>query len=340
MDFANEYYVRLYTRDTTTWKRLLFNGQTVLMHVLRKLDMAGVLELEDMEPWEAAVLHCNIPEDIARDGMARCLSLGVLVHNGRYLVAPKYREANEANKSDRQRQSELRARRRAMAMDTAANVTKRDTDEHVTKRDSSVTDGHVCSSQPVTTPSRSATKHHTRSHAVTLTSSSSNSDTNSDAVASSDSGSVTTDPPPPIESRKVTPEIASREWHRIGQPVWNGEGVLNDPTSHHRESYEVITASCNATSEPIATLAALLEYFWLAPHGPIASGRISHPSPTLLAKRISRDLAEALAWKRGEVPKPRRNGKSHTDADTSDRADRKPIAPWPTVKPEPSEVPQ
>jgi hypothetical protein len=126
VDFTNEYYIRIYVRDTTTWKRLGWNGQNVLMQVLRKMDMAGVLDIEDMEPWEAAVLHCNAPEDAARDGMERCLRFGCLVHNRSQLVAPKYREANESRKSDAQRQREHRARKAVDVCD--GSVTKRDSD--------------------------------------------------------------------------------------------------------------------------------------------------------------------------------------------------------------------
>lgn len=136
MDFTNEYYVRIYVRDTTTWKRLGWDGQAVLMQVLRKMDMAGILDIEDLEPWEAVVLHCGAPEDVSRKGIEACLRLGCLSHNGSQLVAPKYREANESQKSDAQRQREHRARE---ARDRASrNVTG----GHEPKQN--VTSGHEC----------------------------------------------------------------------------------------------------------------------------------------------------------------------------------------------------
>lgn len=131
MDFANEHYIRVYTRDTTTWQRLGWDGQCVLVQLLRKMDAAGVLDIEDVEPWEAAVIHCRAPEDVARRGMARCLELGVLVHNRGSLVAPKYVEANTASKSDKQRQRESRTQRRAVALS-----------RNVTTATGTVTNGH------------------------------------------------------------------------------------------------------------------------------------------------------------------------------------------------------
>ncbi len=180
MDFANEHYIRLYTRNTTTWIRLGWDGQNVLTQVLRRVDLSGVLDIEDLEPWEAAVIHCNAPEDVAKRGMTRCLELGCLVHNGRYLVAPKYRDANEANKSDKQRQLESRHRRRASAMVTGSHEPSRAvTPRHklsqnvtvggdVTPRDDG-SQNVTGESRAVTEPSHAVTSGHTRSQTVTHT---------------------------------------------------------------------------------------------------------------------------------------------------------------------------
>lgn len=134
MDWANEQYVRLYVRNTTTWRRLGFEGQTMLMHLLRVLDRSGVLDIEDMSPAEAAALHTGAPADFAEVGMSRLLSFGTFVHDGQRLVMPRFIEAQEATKSDKQRQKESRERRA---------VTKRD------DRSQNVTESHV-QSQPVT----------------------------------------------------------------------------------------------------------------------------------------------------------------------------------------------
>ncbi len=143
MDFSNESYVRIYTRDTTTWLRLGWDGQGVLTQILRKLDMSGVLDIADMEPWEAAVVHCRAPEAAARAGMEACLSLGVLEHNGTCLVAPKFREAQEATKSDKLRQRESRERRQLDALKKSQEVTKDNTrvSQEVTEGNAGSRDG-------------------------------------------------------------------------------------------------------------------------------------------------------------------------------------------------------
>lgn len=145
MDFGNERYVRLYVRDTTTWKRLGFEGQTVLALMLRKADRAGVIDIDpDIEPWEAAVIHIGAPEDFAKVGMTRCLERGCIVHDGDRLVFPKYIEANETPMSDAQRARESRAKRAELSRNVTAP------------------------SQNVMQPSHAVTPSHTASHGVTL----------------------------------------------------------------------------------------------------------------------------------------------------------------------------
>jgi hypothetical protein len=163
MDWSNEHYVRIYTRDTTTWRLLGWDGQSVLMQVLRRLDQSGVLEIDDVAPWEAVMIHCGAPEEVARAGMRSCLDRGVLLHNGRFLIAPKFQEAQEASKSDKQRQKESRDRRRTTALLTP--------DPPVTKRDKESQNG-TPSSRNGTQTSQPVTSGHTPSQAVTLCSSS------------------------------------------------------------------------------------------------------------------------------------------------------------------------
>lgn len=155
MDFANERYVRLYVRDTITWKRLGWDGQNVLTQLLRKADRSGVIDLGGVEPWEVPVVLCGAPEDQARRGMARILELECAVQDGDRLVFPRYIEANECAQSDAQRQRESRAKRGAISnYPPPKPVTKRDdrqsqnvTECHELSQD--VTDGHNLSLRAV-----------------------------------------------------------------------------------------------------------------------------------------------------------------------------------------------
>ena len=147
MDWSDEPYVRLYTRDTTNWRRFGWEGQAVLSLLLRKVDRAGVLDLSELEPWEAVALAIGMPEEIVQTGVARLLKLGTLAVRGDQLVIPNHLAAQTSTKSDKLRQKESRERR---AMGSDAPVTKRD-DE----------------SRAVTAPSRELEPGHAPSHPVT-----------------------------------------------------------------------------------------------------------------------------------------------------------------------------
>lgn len=155
MDFANEEYRRLYVRDTITWKRLGWEGQCVLVQILRKMDRAGVLDLGGLPPADAVALAVGTEISNIETGLGRILHLEVLKHAGDSLVWPKFVEAQTVSKTDKQRQRESRDRRRSTSLDEPAAVTKRDDSES-----RNVTDCH--------SSSQSVTRGHSRSQAVTL----------------------------------------------------------------------------------------------------------------------------------------------------------------------------
>jgi hypothetical protein len=143
MDWSNERYVRLYTRDTRTWLKLKWEGQSLLALLIRKMDRSGILD--DMEePIEDISLVTGFPEEHTKVGLERLIKYGVVhINTDNTLVMPNYIDAQESSKTDKQRQRESRERRKARAQ----SVTKRD--DLVTKCDGNVTSGHNLS-QPVT----------------------------------------------------------------------------------------------------------------------------------------------------------------------------------------------
>ena len=45
MNWEDERYVRLYVRDTGDWCALSWDAQALLMHLLRKTDRSGIVQL-------------------------------------------------------------------------------------------------------------------------------------------------------------------------------------------------------------------------------------------------------------------------------------------------------
>lgn len=157
MNYENEEYVRLYIRDTTTWKLLRFEGQTVLLHMLRgKFDKAGVFDADGHELSQAVTAVTGIPVEIVEAGLERLFALNVWVRAKRGIVWPKYEDAQTCKRGDAERQRKSRAKRRAEALET-------ERDEHhgasraVTTQDANVTDrhdGHELSLSPSPLPSK------------------------------------------------------------------------------------------------------------------------------------------------------------------------------------------
>jgi hypothetical protein len=123
LNFEDEHYVRVYTRDTKTWLRWGWEGQTVFMFVMRKLDKSGVLD-DIEEPVADVALMTGLPREVVAVGLPRILESGALEQHGKALVAPKYIDAQSAKRSDKQRAKESRERRRNTAQ--SGPVTKRD----------------------------------------------------------------------------------------------------------------------------------------------------------------------------------------------------------------------
>lgn len=150
MDWTNERYVRLYTRDTTTWRLLSWEAQAVLPQLLRIVDRAGVLDTAGATAVEAvAAALQRWPIYVVEEAMESLRTRGVIEILADAVVVPKFLEAQEATSSQAQRQRDSREKRRAEAR---AGVTPgHDATRPVTERDEgsrTVTAGHAESLQP------------------------------------------------------------------------------------------------------------------------------------------------------------------------------------------------
>lgn len=158
MNWEDESYVRVYKRDTITWKLIGWQGRCLLPLLLRKVDRAGCLDTEGAGAEGIAAL-VDVPVDVVEPGLQALIDRGVLEIRDTILILPKFVAAQEAKQSDKQRQIESRGRRRAAVLrgKTKAEEPANHPESHT-------------ASHPVTncdTPSRSVTERHTASHGVT-----------------------------------------------------------------------------------------------------------------------------------------------------------------------------
>lgn len=167
MDYANEWWVRLYVRDTADWLNLSFEAQGLFVLLLRKVDRSGVVELGKGgarsiarivgHPHRVEVITAAF-EELLADG---CIELS---DDGRHAVIPNFVAAQNTPDSPAKRSKAYRERRRDEVLATCAsrdessrNVTERD--EARSPRDES-SRNVTPPSRNVTEPSRAVTQRH------------------------------------------------------------------------------------------------------------------------------------------------------------------------------------
>lgn len=147
MDWANEDYVRVYTRDTADLMAIGPEGRAVWWEMLRKADKSGLIDHGgDMDTMPELL---RVPHEWWEKAIPKILKRKMARDTGTALVIPNHEAASTTPKSDKQRQKEARQRRRASAI------------EEVTKRDG-------VESQNVTPESRTVTERHEMSLNATL----------------------------------------------------------------------------------------------------------------------------------------------------------------------------
>lgn len=151
MRFEDERYVRLFTRDTATWKLLPWQSKALLPLLLRKLDRAGLADVGD-EGLEGVAALIDMPLELVEAGMPALLKRGVFTLVGGRLLMPNFLVAQEAKASDKLRAKEHRERVRARELPDPPGSTVTQRDATVTNRDD---------------PSRCVTNRHAESHGVT-----------------------------------------------------------------------------------------------------------------------------------------------------------------------------
>lgn len=132
MDWANERYVRIYTRDTLEWLTWSWQAQALYVLMTRKCDRSGVIEVGE----HGAAGLCTLlrwPASELEPALAQILRTGAVAQHAHAFVIKNYIESQEARASGAQRQREWRERRRdsVASGDTARHgVTRRNAERH------------------------------------------------------------------------------------------------------------------------------------------------------------------------------------------------------------------
>ena len=114
MDWANEPWVKVYTRDTADMMAIGPEGRALWWELLRKVDRAGVVDI-DGDPSVLPEL-LRIPWEWYEVGFPKILKRKMALMRGGKVIIPSHVDAQETRQSDRQRQRESRSRRREKAL--------------------------------------------------------------------------------------------------------------------------------------------------------------------------------------------------------------------------------
>lgn len=142
MNWSDERYVRLYTRDTAEWELLPWQSRALWPLLLRKVDRSGIMQVGKHGVRGVAAL-VKLPIEVVEPGIEGLLADGCLAQpTSETFVVPNFIEAQEAIQSEKRRAQEYRERKRAEAM----GVTESDeASRNVTERHASVTENHAAS---------------------------------------------------------------------------------------------------------------------------------------------------------------------------------------------------
>lgn len=146
MDFENERYVKIYTRDTITLRMLSWQARAVLMQMLRKADRSGTIETGEHGTRGLAVV-IDIPADVTCHAIEELVTSGTVVVTSNGFFLPRYAEGQRARDSAAQRKRNERERLTTAQVSRSAESVTEDTpvSQIVTGSESqsqSVTSGH------------------------------------------------------------------------------------------------------------------------------------------------------------------------------------------------------
>ena len=151
MNFSEERWVKLYTRDTTGWRMLTWQARCVLLHAFRKVDRSGAIDL-DGDGLDGLAVMLDLPPEVVEAAMsgkqglvARGAAEVVTLEGRSFFLLPRFIEAQDAKSTPRAR----KAASRELALAAQSDVTRLDVLGHsVTKRDQesqNVTESHAAS---------------------------------------------------------------------------------------------------------------------------------------------------------------------------------------------------
>ena len=146
MDWSNEDYVRMYTRETADDLELSWEALALWRALLCKFDRSGVIQVKN--GWKSIAALTRIPFAVVEIAGPELVADGRIRETPAGFFAPNFTEAQTTSKSDKARQRESRDRRRAHFSVTNRDDESRNvTEGHEESRDVTLTSAPVASTK-------------------------------------------------------------------------------------------------------------------------------------------------------------------------------------------------
>lgn len=129
MNWSDERYVKLYTRQTATWRMWPWQSRCVLPLMLQVANGAGLIDVGRRDPIGALSVLLMVPRDVVEPGLAAMLDDGTVQAVDSGLLIPNFIEAQEATKTDALRKRDQRERQRAQAIQNTRQPVTRSHEE-------------------------------------------------------------------------------------------------------------------------------------------------------------------------------------------------------------------
>lgn len=136
LDWGNERYVRLYTRDTPDWIMLPWQSRALFPLLLRRVDRRGGIDI-GKHGTKALAISVGLPAEVTEDGLRGLIADGCITLDGNRLTIRNFVPAQESKASGAQRVREHREKKKYTVLDqtvcneTLQNVTSGNSVKHV-----------------------------------------------------------------------------------------------------------------------------------------------------------------------------------------------------------------
>lgn len=122
MDFADEHYVKLFTRDTVTWRSWPWQARALLPLLMRKVDNAGFFDVGKREPARSLAIMVELPLEVVAPGLDALLEDGTAELVDGRLLLPNFVDAQESKKTDKAKARDYRNRKKDHARAKASKT--------------------------------------------------------------------------------------------------------------------------------------------------------------------------------------------------------------------------